>query len=53
MLLLLMHITAGQPARSIELLGLRYMNMIYEHYRNTFLDRGLVSIVLSYQRDRM
>jgi hypothetical protein len=50
MLLLLMHITAGQPARSTELLGLRYMNTIYGHHRNIFIDRGLVSTVLSYHK---
>lgn len=49
-LLLLVHITSGQPARATELLGLRYCNTVEGHHRNIFIDDGLVSTVTSYHK---
>ena len=44
-LLLLVHITSGQPARGTEIIGLRHTNTT--HHRNIFIEDGLVSIVTS------
>lgn len=47
-LLLLLHITSGQPARGTELLTLRYMNTSNGHHRSIFIENGLVGTVTSY-----
>lgn len=49
-LLLLMHITSGQPARGTEIVTLRVQNTILGHHRNVFIEDGLVSIVTSYHK---
>lgn len=45
-LLLLVHLTSGQPARGTEIISLRHVNTI--HHRNLFVEDGLVAIVTSY-----
>lgn len=49
-LLLLMHLTGGQPARSPELLSVRHRNTPYGGPRNIFLWHGLVSFTTSYYK---
>src|SRR5436190_2328083 len=44
-LLLLVHITSGQPARGTELLSLQYCNAAHGRRRNIFIENGLVTIV--------
>ncbi|KAK4551663.1 hypothetical protein LTR86_010994 [Recurvomyces mirabilis] len=48
MLLLLVHITGGQPARASEILGLAHVNTAC--HRNIFLEEGLIAIVTSYHK---
>jgi len=48
LLLLLVHLTAGQPARGTELMSLRYLNGTY--HRNVFIEHGLVAVVTSYHK---
>jgi hypothetical protein len=47
-LLLLVHITSGQPARGTETLSLRHTNTM--HHRNIFVEDGLVSTVTTYHK---
>ena len=47
-LLLLVHLTAGQPARGTEITGLQHINTVY--HRNVFVEDGLVAIVTSYHK---
>jgi hypothetical protein len=47
-LLLLVHLTSGQPARGTEIISLRHVNTI--HYRNLFVEDRLVAIVTSYHK---
>jgi hypothetical protein len=47
-LLLLVHLTAGQPARGTEITGLQHVNTVY--HRNVFVEDGLVAIVTSYHK---
>lgn len=49
-LLLLVHITSGQPARGTELLTLRHMNTSNGHHRSIFIENGLVGTVTSYHK---
>ena len=49
-LLLLVHMTSGQPARGTELLSLRYTNTVNGHHRNIFVDNGMVSTVTTYHK---
>lgn len=49
-LLLLIHLTSGQPARGTEILSLRYKNSLHGQIRNVFLEDGLVSTVTSYHK---
>jgi hypothetical protein len=49
-LLLLVHLTSGQPARGTELLTLRYENTLHGHHRSVFIDNGMVSTVTSYHK---
>ena len=49
-LLLLIHLTAGQPARGTEILSLRYVDTINGHHRNIFIDGGTVSTVTTYHK---
>jgi hypothetical protein len=50
-LLLLVHITGGQPARGTELLILRWRNSARCETRNIFIENGLVSFVTSYHKN--
>jgi hypothetical protein len=50
-LLLLVHLTGGQPARGTELLTLRWRNSACCETRNIFLENGLVSFVTSYHNN--
>ena len=47
-LLLLVHLTIGQPARGTEITGLQHVNTVY--YCNVFVEEGLVAIVTSYYK---
>lgn len=47
-LLLLVHLTAGQPARGTEITGLQHTNTVF--HRNVFVEDGLVAIVTSYHK---
>ena len=49
-LLLLIHITSGQPARGTEIVSLRYHNTVEGHLRNIFIEDGLVSTVTAYHK---
>lgn len=49
-LLLLVHITGGQPARATELLSLRHSNTVHGRHRNIFIEHGLVSTVTTYHK---
>jgi len=49
-LLLLIHITCGQPARGTELLTLCYSNGHLGNHRNIFIEHGLVSTVTAYHK---
>jgi hypothetical protein len=49
-LLVLMHVTGGQPARSQELLGIRYCNTAGGGRRNIFIEDGLVVYVTQYHK---
>jgi hypothetical protein len=49
-LLLLIHLTAGQPARGTELLSLRHCNTVNGHHRSIFIENGLVSTVTAYHK---
>ena len=49
-LLLLVHLTSGQPARSTEVLSLRHMNTFYGYYRSIFIENGMLSSVTSYHK---
>jgi hypothetical protein len=50
-LLLLVHLTGGQPARGTELLILRWRNSARCETRNMFIENGLVSFVTSYYKN--
>jgi hypothetical protein len=49
-LLLLIHITGGQPARGTELLSLQPYNTQHGLWRSIFIENGLVSFVTSYYK---
>jgi hypothetical protein len=49
-LLLLVHLTSGQPARGTELLSLRHSNTMQGLHRNIFIDNGIVSTVTSWHK---
>lgn len=49
-LLLLVHLTAGQPARGSETLSLRHVNTVSGHHRNVFIEGGMVSTVTTYHK---
>ena len=50
-LLLLVHMTGGQPARGTELLTLRWRNSVRSEIRNIFIENGMVSFVTSYHKN--
>lgn len=49
-LLVLFHITGGQPARAPELLSIQYSNSTSTGLRNIFVENGLVSFVTYYHK---
>lgn len=49
-LLILIHISAGQPARIPELLSLRYRNTVEGELRNIFIEDALVAMVTRYHK---
>ena len=49
-LLLLVHVTSGQPARGTEILSLQYSNTPQGHHRSIFIEDGLISTVTSYHK---
>ena len=49
-LLLLVHLTAGQPARGTELLSVRCINTLNGQHRSIFIEHGIVSIVTTYHK---
>jgi len=49
-LLVLVHVTGGQPARAPELLSLRYTNSTKTGTRNIFLENGLLFFVTFYHK---
>jgi hypothetical protein len=49
-LLLLVHITSGQPARGTETLSLRHVNTMNGHHRNIFVEHGMISTVTTYHK---
>jgi hypothetical protein len=49
-LLLLIHLTAGQPARGSETLSLRSVNTLNGHHRNVFIEGGMVSTVTTFHK---
>ena len=48
--LLLIHVTAGQPARGTEILSLRHRNTVNGHHQNIFIEDSLVSTVTAYHK---
>ena len=49
-ILLLIHLTAGQPARGTELMSLQHSNTAQGHHRSIFIEEGLISTVTSYHK---
>lgn len=49
-LLVLMHITGGQPARATEILSIRHSNTIQGRHRNLFIEDGMVVFVTQYHK---
>ena len=49
-LLLLVHLTSGQPARGTEVLSLRHMNTFHGYHRSIFIENGMLSSVTSYHK---
>ncbi|KAF9882584.1 hypothetical protein FE257_006232, partial [Aspergillus nanangensis] len=49
-LAILLHITAGQPARIPELLSIQHMNIETSIRRNIFVDDGIVTLVTAYHK---
>jgi hypothetical protein len=49
-LLVLMHITGGQPARGPEILSIRHSNTAKGYHRNVFIENGLVVFVTRYHK---
>ena len=51
-LLLLVHITGGQPARATELISIRHCNTPEGRHRNIFVEHGLIGIVTTYHKSQ-
>ncbi|RHZ49046.1 uncharacterized protein CDV56_103939 [Aspergillus thermomutatus] len=49
-LLLLVHVTGGQPGRATELLTLTHSNTKHGRHRSNFIEHGLVSTVTTYHK---
>lgn len=51
-LLVLIHMTGGQPARATELISIRHSNTPEGRHRNLYIEHGLASIVTSYHKSQ-
>jgi hypothetical protein len=49
-LLLLIHMTGGQPPRGTELIGLQHSNSAQGQHRGVFFEEGLITTVSSYHK---
>ena len=49
-LLVLMHVTAGQPGRGPEVLSIRHSNTVRGGHRNIFIEDGMVVFVTRYHK---
>ena len=49
-LLVLIHMTGGQPARGTEILSIRHSNTVKGVHRNVFIENGLVVFVTRYHK---
>jgi hypothetical protein len=49
-LMVLVHITGGQPARGPELLSVRHTNTAGGRHRNVFVERGYVAMATRYHK---
>ena len=49
-LIVLMHVSAGQPARATELLSIRHSNTVKGGHRNIFIEDGMVVFVTRYHK---
>ena len=49
-LLILMHMTGGQPARGTEILSVRHRNTVKGGHWNLFIEDGLVVFVTKYHK---
>ena len=49
-LLVLMHMTGGQPARAPEILSIRHSNTVKGAHRNVFIEDGMVCFVTRYHK---
>ena len=49
-LLLLIHVTSGQPARGTEIMSLQHSNTPQGHHRSIFIKDGLVGTITSYHK---
>lgn len=49
-LLVLMHMTGGQPARGPEILSVRHRNTVQGGHRNLFIEEGMVVFVTRYHK---
>jgi hypothetical protein len=49
-LLLLIHMTGGQPPRGTELVGLQHSNTAQGQHRGVFIEEGLIGTVTSYHK---
>lgn len=49
-LLLLIHLTSGQPARGTEVMTLQHSNTMQGHHRGIYIEEGLIGTVTSYHK---
>jgi hypothetical protein len=45
-----MHITAGQPARGLEIISIQHSNTVKGGHRNIFIEDGIVVFVTRYHK---
>ncbi|KAF7174556.1 hypothetical protein CNMCM5623_007827 [Aspergillus felis] len=49
-LAIIVHVTAGQPARAPELLSIQYCNTVNSRQRNIYIEDGMVTFVTAYHK---
>ncbi|KAH2212241.1 hypothetical protein KXW71_005902, partial [Aspergillus fumigatus] len=49
-LAILVHVTAGQPARALELLSIQHCNTANSYRRNIYIKDGMVTFVMAYHK---